>query len=223
MTPAAEQLYELEVRRADLVQIVKLLSRVIRKYNGDARLSFEDGCLSIAAGDTTADAPASGDWPLPIFVRVSWIRALAKNMPTGDLVSLRVDEGRLHANRYSEPCSWTSNNRSPESRSPEDKRGFVIQEGARVLKESLIQEGARILKPLRIERSSVEGVVSEALARGTASWPRGIVAWSEEEKKMKTIVEKAWMKLAPFGVGMSDIHRLVDKTIRDAWKTNQEK
>jgi hypothetical protein len=30
------------------------------------------------------------------------------------------------------------------------------------------------------------------------------------------------MKLAPFGVGMPDIRRLVDKTLRDAWKTNQE-
>jgi hypothetical protein len=69
----------------------------------------------------------------------------------------------------------------------------------------------------------VEGLVSEALARGTSSWSRGIVAWSEEEKKMRIIVENAWMKLAPFGVGMPDIRRLVDKTLRDAWKTNQEK
>jgi hypothetical protein len=203
--------YRLAVDRAELVQTLKIVTRVIRKCRGEARLSFVDGCLSIEVGDTTADMPASGIWPLPIFVGASWIRALARNMPAGDPVSLRVDEGRLHANRYSEPCSSASTNTSPDPWSPEDEEGF------------LIQEAARILKPLRIERPAVEGLVSEALARGTSSWSRGIVSWSEEEKKMRTIVEKAWMRLAPFGVGMSDIHRLVDDTIRDAWKTNQGK
>ena len=46
-----------------------------------------------------------------------------------------------------------------------------------------------------------------------------MVAWSEEEKKMRKIVENAWMRLAPFGVGMTDIRQLVDETLRDAWKT----
>jgi hypothetical protein len=36
------------------------------------------------------------------------------------------------------------------------------------------------------------------------------------------IIEQAWMRLAPFGVGMSDIHRQVDKAIRDAWKTKEK-
>ena len=211
MMPPSDPQYGLEVSRADLAQTLKIVARATRKYRGNARLSFEDGCLSIAAVDTIADAPASGIWPLPIFVGASWIRALAKSMPAGDPVILRVDQGRLHANRYSEPCSWTSTECSPDSWSPEDEE------------ELLIQEAARILKPLRIERPAVEGLVSEALARGTSSWSRGIVAWSGEEKKMRTIVENAWMRLAPFGVGMSDIHRLVDRTIRDAWRTNQDK
>jgi hypothetical protein len=130
-------------------------------------------------------------------------------MVTGDPISLRVEQESLHANRFSGPCSGASNERSPASWSLDDEADL------------LIQEAARILKPLRIERSVVEGLVAEALARGTSLWSRGIVAWSEEEKKMRTIVEKAWMRLAPFGVGMSDIHRLVEETIRDAWKTNR--
>ena len=40
---------------------------------------------------------------------------------------------------------------------------------------------------------------------------------------MRMIVENAWMKLAPFGVGMTDIRRLVDQTLRDAWKTEPGK
>lgn len=209
MMPPSDPLYGLEVDRADLVQALKIVTRVIRKCRGEAHLSFMDGSLSIEVGDTTADTPARGIWPLPVFVGASWIRALARDIPAGDPVSLRVDQGRLHANRYSEPCSSAATNASPDPWSPADEEGF------------LIQEAARILKPLRIERPAVEGLVSEALARGTSSWSRGIVAWSEEEKKMRMIVEKAWMWLAPFGVGMSDIHRVVDKTIRDAWKTGQ--
>ena len=49
---------------------------------------------------------------------------------------------------------------------------------------------------------------------------RGLVR--AKEKEMSIIVEDAWMKLAPFGVGMTDIRRLVDKTLRDAWKTEQK-
>jgi hypothetical protein len=211
MMAPSDSPYRLEVDRAELVQALNFVTSVIRKCRGEARLRFVDGCLSIEVGESTADTPASGIWPLPIFVSASWIRALARDIPAGDPVSLRVDQGRLHANRYSEPCSSTSTKTSPDPWSPEDEEGF------------LIQEAARILKPLRIERPAVEGLVSEALARGTSSWSRGIVAWSEEEKNMRMIVEKAWMRLAPFGVGMSDIHRLVDNTIRDAWKTNQGK
>jgi hypothetical protein len=87
----------------------------------------------------------------------------------------------------------------------------------------LISAAVSILKPIRVDRPAVEILVAEALARGTSSWCRGLVAWSPEEKKMRIIIENAWMKLAPFGVGMTDLRQLVDQTLRDAWKTNQEK
>jgi hypothetical protein len=211
MIPPPDPLYELDVDRADLGQALKIIARVVAKSPCDASFRFENGCLSIAAGETVADTPARGTWSLPIFVGATWVRRLARSMPPGNPVHLRVNAGRLYANRYSEPCTWTSTTCSLDSWSPNDER------------QLLVQEAARILKPLRIERPAVEGLVSEALARGTSSWSRGLVAWSEDEKKMRGIVEKAWLRLAPFGVGMSDIHRLVGKTIREAWKTNQEK
>jgi hypothetical protein len=132
-------------------------------------------------------------------------------VPDGDPIHLRVDAGRLYANRYSEPCADT---RQEQPTRPELSA---------IDKDLLISEAASILKPLRIERPAVESLVSEALIRGTSSWSRGVVAWSEEEKRMRKIVENAWMKLAPFGVGMTDIRRLVDTTLRDAWKTEQNK
>ena len=66
-------------------------------------------------------------------------------------------------------------------------------------------------EPLRIRRSHLEELVSEVRARGTASW-------SGEEKKLIAITAKAWVLLAPLGVETSDIRRLVDKAVRNAWK-----
>src|ERR1019366_8913715 len=107
MMPPSDPLYELAVSRADLAQALKIAGRAIRKRPLDTSFRFEDGCLSIEAGNTVAHAPARGTWPLPIFVGASWVRRLAKRLPAGDPIHLRVDAGRLYANRYSEPCGWT--------------------------------------------------------------------------------------------------------------------
>jgi len=210
MTPS-EPPYELEVSRADLGQALKTVARAIGQNPGDACFRFADGLLFIEASNTSADAPARGTWPLPIFVSTWWVRRVARRMPTGDPIHLRVDAGRLYANRYSETCA-----RTPRVQPTAAERSAIDE-------NLLISEAAQLLESLRIERPAVERLVSEAIARGTSSWSRGVVAWSEEEKKMRMIVEKAWMKLAPFGVGMTDIRRLVDKTLHDAWKTDQEK
>lgn len=199
MTPPSDPRYALEVSRADLAKALRIVARRIGKCPGDASFRFEDGILSIEAANTVEDAPARGTWPLPIFVGVSWVRRLAKRMPAGDPILLRVDAGRLYANRYSEPCAWTPREL------PAIAEPLVIDE------KLLILEAARILKPLRIRRSHLEEVVSEARARGTASW-------SMEEKKMIAIVAKAWILLAPMGVETSDIRRLVDNAVRNAWK-----
>jgi hypothetical protein len=211
MKPPSDPPYELEVSRADLVQALKIVARAIGKRHGEATLRFEDGYLSIDAAKTVADAPARGTWPLPIYVGISWVRRLARRLPAGDPIQLRVDAGRLCANRYSEPCAGTP------------KEQPVPLERSAIYEDFLISGATLILKHLRVERPAVENLVAEALARGTSSWSRGFVAWSEDEKKVAIIVEKAWMKLAPFGVGMTDIRRLVDKTLHDAWKTDREK
>jgi len=210
MTPHADPPYALDVSRADLAQALKTAARAIGKHSGDACFRFEDGRLSIEVDTTVANARAHGTWPLPIFTNTSWVRRVARRLPAGDPIQLRADGGRLYANRYSEPCAGT---RREQPARPEPS---AIDENL------LISEAALILKPLRIEKMAVESLVSEALVRGTSSWSRGVVAWSEEEKKLRKIVENAWMKLAPFGVGMTDIRRLVDQTLRDAWKIEQK-
>ena len=110
MTPHSDPPYELEVSRADLAQALKTVVRTIGKRLGDGSLRFENGCLSIEAANTMAETPARGIWPVPIFVGNSWVRQIARKMPAGDPIRLRVAEGRIYANRYSEPCARSSEN-----------------------------------------------------------------------------------------------------------------
>src|SRR5579872_1811922 len=192
MMPPSDLPYRLEVSRADLAQALKIIARVVAKSPGCASFRFENGCLSIEAGTTGADAPARGTWPLPIYVGASWIRRLAKRMPAGDPVYLRVDARRLYANRYSEPCAWT-----PRAELPPN-------EPVKIDESLLVLEAARILKPLLVRKSHLEDLVSETRARVTTSW-------SEEEKKMVSIIANAWVLLASLGVEASDIRRFVSE------------
>jgi hypothetical protein len=159
-------------------------------------LQFEDGWLWIESGAGIAKAPARGTWPLTIIAGKSWVRRLAKNMPAGDPVHLRVEEGRLYANRYSEPCTRTALKQPINPKSPQS---------------DAILEAARVLKPLLITKWDLMALVVEARERGAPSW-------SEEDKKMIAIIAKAWVLLAPLGVETADLRRLVNDAVRNAWK-----
>ena len=63
----------------------------------------------------------------------------------------------------------------------------------------------------RETNKDLEQLVAEARAKGSASW-------SIEEKRMASIVAKAWVLLAPLGIETTDIRRLVNKAVRNAWK-----
>jgi len=40
---------------------------------------------------------------------------------------------------------------------------------------------------------------------------------------MTAIVAKAWVLLAPLGIETTDIRRLMEKTVRNAWKEKMDK
>jgi hypothetical protein len=201
MIASSDPVDGLAVSREDLLKAVRIVSRLVEKWNKAVSLRFEDGWLFIEAGrgHAVAKAPAQGCWPLTIVVGVSWLRRLAKNMPTGDPVRLRVEDGRLYANRYSERCSVT----------PEDSP--LYPEVPDLDEKAVILEATKILKPLRISQEDLEKLVSETRARGTSRW-------SVQEKKMISIVAKAWTLLAPLGIEPADIRRLTDNAVRNAWK-----
>jgi hypothetical protein len=201
MISASDPTDGLELSRDDLSKAVRIVSKLVEKWNKGVSLRFEDGWLFIEAGhgNAVAKAPARGCWPLTIIVGVSWVRRLAKSMPAGDPIRLRVGEGRLYANRYSERCSLTSQDSPlhPELPGLDEK--------------AVILEAAKILKPLRINRQDLEKLVSETRDRGASHW-------SLREKKMISIVAKAWALLAPLGIEPADIRRVADSAIRNAWK-----
>ena len=189
----------LDVSRADLSHAVEIVAGLMGKRPSGASIRFDDGWMFIEAGGGLAKVPARGTWPLAIVVGASWVRRLAKSMPAGDPVHLRVDHGRIYVNRYSERCAWTpvENPINPELPKLDEKQR--------------IREAARILKPLLINTSDLEALVSEARAKGNASW-------SQEEKTMIAIVARAWVLLAPLRVENADIRRLMEKAVRNAWK-----
>lgn len=203
MIAAPDPVDGLEVSRDDLSKAVGIVSRLVEKWNKGVSLRFEDGWLYIEAGHghAVAKTPARGCWPLTIIVGVSWVRRLAKNMPAGNPIRLHVDveESRLYTNRYSERCSWIT----ADSPFHPEVPGLDVK--------AVISEAAEILKPLLINREDLEHLVSETHARGASPW-------SIQEKKMISIIAKAWALLAPLGIEPADIRRLTDNAVRNAWK-----
>ena len=123
-----------------------------------ASLRFEDGWLFVAAGSAVAQAPAQGSWPLTIIVGPSWVRRLAKSLPPGDPVLLRVENGRLHVNKYSEPCGWTT------VKDPLDPSLGKVTEARR------ISEAATVLKPFLVGREDIQALVEMARKRRPVIW-----------------------------------------------------
>src|ERR1039457_5876297 len=93
------------VARAELAAALGIIPQLMGRRATGSSLRFEDGSLFVAAGSAVAQARAQGSWPLTIIVGPSWVRRLAKSLPPGDPVLLRVENGRLYANKYSEPCN----------------------------------------------------------------------------------------------------------------------
>jgi hypothetical protein len=199
MTSRSEPGPELQLSRLELAHALKTAAHVIGKFSGHVGLHFEAGCLTIEAGGIVATAPAHGLWPAPIFVGGAWVQRMHKRLPPGDPIHLRVETGRLYVNRYSEACSPTA------------AEHVVSNELFEADETRIILEAARILKSLRISPEALQELVSRTYVRGP-------ISPSVEEKKMLSLIAKAWILLAPFGVGTAHLRELVDNAVRNAWK-----
>jgi hypothetical protein len=190
---------ELVVDRTQFLKALKFVSKGMRKFAGDASLVFDNGQFCIEAGEVSMTATATGSWPVPIYVRGSWLRQMARTPPASDPVQLKVVDARIFAGRYSVTCALVP------------RPAEIIEEPSLINKERMIDEAARILKPLRIKRADLDDLIANAPHKEE-------ILWSPEEKRMATIIAKAWLLLAPLGIEMSDIREMVDNTVRNAWK-----
>jgi len=236
MTPTPESLHSVKVSRADLAAALKIVSTEIRRHTGDAEFRFGDGALSIRVANTLAETPALGTWPTPIFVNASFVSKLAKHIPEGNPVLLRVESGKLFANRFSQSCTDSPTELEP----PKIDESALISEAAKRLKplfikradlDKLVAEAREkrptwsaddqilqpiitkvwsLLAPLGVEPTDIRRLISDAREKGTA--------WSPEERKLRSIVTDAWVFLAPLGVEPGDIRLLIDNAVRNAWK-----
>jgi hypothetical protein len=196
--------HELEVSRADLIAQLKFAAKAMDKSSTNVTLRFQDGMLVIEAGESTVEVFARGNWPAPIISDVLWVRVLAKKMPAGDPIRLRVQDGKLYTNAFAVRCAFSLEELPP------------ILEPPKTDERRLIVEAAEILKPLRLSKDDVEKLVTEARARGNATW-------THHDKKMIEVVARAWKLLAPLGVETSDIRRCVDDAVRNAWKRSESR
>jgi hypothetical protein len=199
MTAPSHAEGRLDVSRSELAEALQLVARAMGEYSGAVELTFGDGQLSVEAANTSAKASAAGSWPVPIFVGALWVRRLAKTLPEDNPLILRVEHGRIHLDRYSEPCALVAADLGLKPERPQ------------IDEQQIINDSMRLLKPLHIKRSDLEALVSDAKARGPASW-------SPEDKQMVSIVAKTWVLLAPLGIETPDLRRLVELAVRNAWK-----
>jgi hypothetical protein len=154
ITPAAYASGRLELRRADFAQALKIVARAMSKCVRDVGFTFEDGFLSIEAGETVAKAPASGFWSVPVFVVASWVQLMARKLPFTDPVALRIEQGRIFFGGCSDVFSLTPRKYDPDSELPQSEV------------EKAIVDAAKILKPFLIEQSELENLVSRSRAAG---------------------------------------------------------
>lgn len=146
------------VERAELAEALRIVAGVImRKQVSGASLTFRDGYLFIAAGRAIAKAPARGVWALPTTVGSSRVRRLARSLPPGEPVHVRVENERLYANTYSEPCGW-------------EVEDFPLHPSVRRIANRPILDAAAVLKPFLVRYEDLESLVKQARARGKAQW-----------------------------------------------------
>jgi hypothetical protein len=191
------------VERADLKKALSIVSGEMGKRVSGATIRFEDGWLWVVAGNAAGKAPGRGFLQNSVVVASSWVRRLARSLPPGNPVFVHVENGRLYANKYSEPCQWTSTH-------------FPLFPSLRGVDENRrILEAATVLKDFLITPEQLKWLVAFKKLDGPPPW-------REDEQTMISAVAEAWSHLAPLGVGTSDLRALIDNSVRDAFKRRTE-
>jgi hypothetical protein len=94
----------LEVRREDFVAAVRTFH--VRKLPSSAMLAFEDGFLSIEAGDRLSTMHAQGEWHGRAWFSTNLLKALAVAPPTQNPIAVVYADGKLRIGTIVVDCEW---------------------------------------------------------------------------------------------------------------------
>jgi hypothetical protein len=151
-----------------------------------ASLRFEDGMLHICAGTVIAAIPATGSWPWTVVTGWSWVSRLAAKPLKTNPVRVYMENGRVYAEPFSNPCRLPDPGEPLEPEIPPPNSKLALE------------RAARILAPLLVSSSELDQIVRQAASRKPL--------WQEDDRKVVAIVAKAWAELACLGVDPSDFH-----------------
>ncbi len=183
-------------RREFLLCLRHLSSEVRRTICPEALVTYEDGMLAIRVGMHIEEIPADGTWSGGAFVGKGWPERIRRKPPDGDVLLIRVEDGRLFVQAYSEPCRWVEG--SPE---------YTVPEPAPPDPSEAIAKAAQLLAPFHVGQERLRELVGRRPDElGITGSPRGV----------RRIVQ-AWAVLAPFGVSAGDLEAAVEESVRRAW------
>ena len=131
-----------------------------------------------------AEVPAEASWAGRLCIPAAQIAVLARHLPAGDQVMIRVQPGKYSVAGLTLPATW------------HDKSiGDVIE----------VNENAELLELLRLSRTQpAETIAQSGLAK--------IVA--DAEQRLETILKRAVITLRPLGITEEDLRKILDARVK---------
>jgi len=183
--------YDLQVNRADLVDGLKKLGKLVkRKTKSDALLSLEDGMFVVSLDGISIEAEAEGKFPGLVRIPGSKALTLSKILPSEDPLTFAHDQQRFYVGTFSMPCAWLEGEPKP-IQVPADaplthllglrlkhaddqisKSGLGSAVGsAQATRAKLERQAAHILEPLGVNLSDVRTLVESCLRHASGLSP----------------------------------------------------
>ncbi len=176
----------IEVDRIQLLDGLRLLRRHVRPKKASIAVLSRDGeDLVIQLGGGEVRAALSGRWEGEARVKGRMILEAGKSSVDRDVVTVRVESGRLVFDGLSLPCDWETNSaprvlipvgaslidilKADVEHSDEDleRNGvFDAVRDARKKRKRLIRAAVKVLQPLRVSEEEIASMVDRHVGDG---------------------------------------------------------
>jgi len=101
------QIASVRVRRREFEQALRGLAKISRfNQSSEAVIGFADGDLEVTVGGATVRVSAQGTWPGEAVMDAALLMGVGRLLPTGDPLTLAVEETTFSIQRWRAPCRW---------------------------------------------------------------------------------------------------------------------